>query len=102
MEKNKLDYKKLLKESGPDQGTLRRGQAARKQRMETAKNRITIRIDEDILEDFKDMVPEGKGYQSLINRALREWLDARGVKELISKELPGLLGKAVSAVQSEK
>ncbi len=41
------------------------------------KTRITIRLDEDILEWFKHQVHAAGGgnYQSLINTALREYID---------------------------
>jgi uncharacterized protein (DUF4415 family) len=44
------------------------------------KTRITIRIDSDVLEWFKDQVREAGGgnYQSLINAALREFIAATG------------------------
>ncbi len=40
------------------------------------KTRITIRIDEDILEWFRDQVDlaGGGNYQTLINKALREYI----------------------------
>ena len=43
------------------------------------KSRITIRIDEDILQWFRDQVHAAGGgnYQTLINAALREYIDAR-------------------------
>jgi uncharacterized protein (DUF4415 family) len=43
------------------------------------KTRITIRIDDDILEWFRDQVHAvgGGNYQSLINSALREYVDRR-------------------------
>ncbi|MFB3040248.1 MAG: BrnA antitoxin family protein, partial [Candidatus Poribacteria bacterium] len=72
---------------------------ARQQRRELAKTRITIRIDEDTVKKFKQMVPDGRGYQSLINQALREWLVAQGVKELLQEELPSILEQAMSSVQ---
>lgn len=34
---------------------------------------VSIRLDADIVETFRSM---GKGWQSRINRALREWLDS--------------------------
>lgn len=42
-------------------------------RMPRGKTRITIRIDDDVLEWFKDRVEQAGGgnYQSLINAALR-------------------------------
>jgi len=44
------------------------------------KTRITIRLDSDVLEWFKDQVREAGGgnYQSLINAALREFIAATG------------------------
>ncbi len=49
--------------------------------METpsGKTRITIRIDEDILQWFRDQVHEAGGgnYQTLINSALREHVDRK-------------------------
>ncbi|WP_322744773.1 BrnA antitoxin family protein [[Phormidium] sp. LEGE 05292] len=40
------------------------------------KTRITIYIDNDILEAFRQKGDaEGKGYQTMINQALRQYLD---------------------------
>ena len=46
------------------------------------KTRITIRIDEDVLQWFRDQVHAAGGgsYQTLINRALREYIESRGQK----------------------
>lgn len=38
----------------------------------TAKERITIRLDPDIIEWFRSRVKGGGNYQTLINEALRE------------------------------
>lgn len=39
------------------------------------KTRITIYIDDEILKEFRDRSDEaGKGYQTMINEALREYL----------------------------
>ena len=45
------------------------------------KTRITIRLDDDILEWFRDQVDKAGGgsYQSLINQALREYISSRQV-----------------------
>jgi uncharacterized protein (DUF4415 family) len=58
------------------------------------KTRITIFIDSDILEWFRDEAErEGRGYQTAINQALREYIkqDRRPiqeiVKEVVRKEL---------------
>ena len=42
------------------------------------KERISIRLDKDILEFFR---AEGRGYQSRINKVLREYVAVRQYKE---------------------
>jgi uncharacterized protein (DUF4415 family) len=47
------------------------------------KARITIRLDEDILDRFLQMAEQSGGsvgYQTLINSALREYLDGKAPK----------------------
>jgi len=43
------------------------------------KTRITIRIDDDVLEWFREQVHEAGGgnYQTLVNSALREYVDGK-------------------------
>ncbi len=42
---------------------------------QTGKTRITIYIDDDILEEFRDRADaSGRGYQTMINDALRAYL----------------------------
>ena len=93
-----FDYQTYMKDNPPDPSTLQRGSAARHQRRETAKGRITIWIDHEVLEQFKQLVPDGQGYQSLINQALREWLAARSVKELVREALQEMTTQVVSAL----
>ena len=54
-----------------------RGKRGAVTRIPPGKTRITIRIDDDILEAFRAQVHAAGGgsYQSLINRALREHLE---------------------------
>lgn len=43
------------------------------------KTRITIYIDDDILEEFRSRADKsGRGYQTIMNQALREYLDQSG------------------------
>ena len=45
--------------------------------LESGKLRITIRLDEDIVDRFFEMADAtGNGYETLINAALRKYLDA--------------------------
>jgi len=62
--------------------------------IDKGKTRITIFIDSDILEWFRDEAErEGRGYQTAINQALRNYIrqDRRPiqdiVKEVVRKEL---------------
>lgn len=50
---------------------------ARIQKENEGKERITIRLDADILAWFRDAVKGGGDYQSLINAALRAHIDER-------------------------
>ncbi len=51
------------------------------------KTRITIMLDDDILEHFRARAEaEGKGYQTMINAALRE--AAAGTKGKVASERP--------------
>jgi len=92
-----FDYYRHTRENDPDPSAVRRGLESRRKRREAAKSKITIRIDDEVLSEFKGMVSGGRGYQALINRALREWLSAQGVKELIREELADVVKTAVAA-----
>ena len=46
--------------------------------VQTSKERITIRLDPDVIAWFKQQVRGGGNYQSLINEALREHIEHRG------------------------
>ena len=95
-----FDYQTYMKKNSPNPEKIRRGLGALREKREAAKTKITIRIDEEVIQQFKEMAPEGRGYQRLINQALREWLAAQGVKELVREELTGLVDKAVSSIES--
>lgn len=59
------------------------------------KTRITIYLDDDLLKEFRDRADSsGRGYQTLINEALREYLgkakqpiDARTLRRILREEL---------------
>jgi len=56
------------------------------------KTRITIYIDDDILEEFRSRAEEaGKGYQTLINDALKEYLDKDSEKPVTESVLRRVL-----------
>jgi len=59
------------------------------------KTRITIYLDDDIVQEFKSMAEKsGKGYQTLINEALKAQLGKKGkvltaevVRKIVREEL---------------
>jgi len=77
-----------------DLDELERGPEAFRERMRQAAERkqsVTIRLDADIVAAFKQLAgPEGS-YQTLINRALHEWLDARSVRGLVEDALEDIV-----------
>jgi len=66
------------------------------------KTRITIRLDDDVLQWFRDQVHEAGGgnYQTLINTALREYVDSKRepleatLRRVLREELPRTLKRA--------
>ena len=94
-----FDYQAYTRQNPPDAEKIQRGPEARQQRREMVKNKITIRIDPDILEQFKQMVPEGQGYQRLINQALREWLVTRQMRDVVRQELKAMSDQLIAAVK---
>lgn len=63
------------------------------------KARITIRLDEDILDWFRSRVHAAGGgnYQTLINQALREYMEQRteSLEDILRRVLREELGSAV-------
>ena len=94
-----FDYQTYMQQHVPPSAQMQRGHAGREARREVAKTKITIRIDADIIEQFKQLVPDGQGYQRLMNHALREWLTAQGVTELVRDELQALTAQMMASLQ---
>lgn len=65
-----------------DFSTGKRGPAATPS---AGKQRITIRLDADVIEFFKQAVEEAGGgnYQTLINAALREYMNGRRMADAV-------------------
>jgi uncharacterized protein (DUF4415 family) len=58
---------------------FRRGRRGPVIRSSTGKTRITIRLDDEVLDWFREQVHAAGGgnYQTLINQALREYVDSK-------------------------
>lgn len=59
------------------------------------KTRITIRLDDDILEWFRQQVEQTSGgnYQTAINQALREHIDRQSLEDLLRRVISEELRK---------
>jgi len=52
------------------------------------KTRITIYIDDEVLEAFRQRAEQhGAGYQTMMNQALREYLDEATLRRVLREEL---------------
>ena len=98
IDNNDFDYRTYVRETPPDPTKIQRGTAGRQGRFEAAIAKLSVRIDEDLLARFSKLAPEGENPERLINQALREWLAATGIKELIRSEVE----RAVQSLSSEK
>lgn len=90
MKKIKKDYEYL--ETSPEmlEKGLRRISRPKFLEKLNGKSRITIFIDADIIEHFKQLSEEsGKGYQTLINQTLRDSIDLE--KSILSEVKEDLL-----------
>lgn len=86
-----FDYQVYMRKTPPDPAKIHRGTEARQQRFDATVARRAIRIDEDVLVQFQQLAPQAQGCEKLVNQALREWLSAQGVKELVREGLQQIL-----------
>jgi len=96
-----FDYQSYMKENSPKSVTIQRGTEARKQRSEAAIKKFSVRIEDDVFEQFQQLVLPGSDNEKLINQALREWLSARSVKELVRTELKQVIRKTFSSYRAD-
>ena len=69
---------------------------------QTGKTRITIYIDDDVLETFRERSESaGKGYQTMMNEALRQYLEK--VKQPLDEEtLRRVIQEALQEIRATK
>lgn len=91
---NELDQLEAEYSSVPENRTfIGRGPKAIREHLRLAsapKKQLTIRLDADIVERFKDLAGEDGSYQTLMNRALHEWLEAQSIGELLDSQIQRL------------
>lgn len=96
-----FDYQNYMKENSPDAARIKRGTKARRQRFESAIQKFSVRIEEDIFEQYQQLALPGHDCEQLINQALREWLSAKSVKEMVRTELQHVVRNSFSSFQAE-
>ena len=66
------------------------------------KTRITIRLDRDIVDHFRDQVREAHrgNYQTLINEALREHIQRPGLAQEVGAEVRSVLREELSRIRA--
>jgi uncharacterized protein (DUF4415 family) len=97
MEDDNFDYRAYTRETPPEPAKILRGTAERQRRFDAAMTRLSVRLDEDVFEEFRQLTAEGQSVERLINRALREWLSAQGMKELIRVEVQRAVQQSLSS-----
>jgi len=95
-----FDYQTYFRENPPDPAKIQRGLEAREQRRRAATPMTVVGIEDDIIAGFKQLVPPEQEYRRLINQALREWLSAKDVKELVRTELQQVVQQALALILS--
>lgn len=96
-----FDYPAYTRDNPPDPTKIRRGIEARRQRIEAAMKRPAIRIDEDILAQLQRLIAPGQTAEQVINQALREWLSAQDMRELLRTELQQAVQRAFMQVGAD-
>jgi hypothetical protein len=92
-----FDYASYVKATPPDPTEIRRGLTNRQHRLDAALMRLAVRIDADLLNQFRQLVSEGRSCERLVNQALREWLSAKGIMDLIRTEIQQAVQQSLSS-----
>jgi uncharacterized protein (DUF4415 family) len=96
-----FDYQTYMRENPPDPAKIQRGLEARRQRFEATMKKLSVRIERDIFDQFQKLASPDQDCGKLINQALREWLSAKGIKELIRTELRQVVRSEFSSFQAD-
>lgn len=96
-EDKEFDYYSYTQTNPPDASKIQDGTGARVNRFETKTLRNRIRIDRDILAEFDALASHSREREQLINKALREWISARSVKDLIERELSRVIRETLES-----
>ena len=94
-----IDYQAWMQSNPPKQGKLL-GKKDREARRAGRLKRM-IRLDAELIEEFKKMAGE-RGYESLMEQALRAWLINQGVTDLLRAELGEIVNEVFEEAQKKE
>ncbi len=97
-----FDYRSYTRNNPPDPSKIERGTGPRRKRFESEMFQNKIRIEQDVLEEFDALASNEKEREQLINRALREWISAKSVKDLVHLELSRIIRETLDKTQRIK
>lgn len=93
-----FDYQAYTQEMPPDPNQIHRGTAElERRRAEAALRYQHVRIERENFEQFQQLVANGQSAEQIINQALREWLTAQGMKEMVRAEIQSAVRQTLSA-----
>ena len=96
-----IDYQVWMRNNPPQRGKCFGKKERDARRAESAKAKIPVCLDTELIEEFKKMVGE-REHESLLHRALREWLLKQGVVELLRAELGEIVKEAFEENQKKE
>jgi hypothetical protein len=65
MEDDNFDYPAYTRETPPDPSKILRGTAERQRRFDAVMSRLSVRVDEDVFEQFRQLTTEGQNVERL-------------------------------------
>lgn len=98
MKNTEFDYQTYTRATPPDPAKIHCGTADRQRRLENAMSRRMVRIEETTFEQFEQL-DAGQGSEQLINQAIREWLSAQNMRELVRAEFQAVVQQSLASLQ---
>lgn len=95
-----LTIKRTRAKHRPTPSKIHRGPAElERRRAEAALLYQHVRIERQNFEQFRQLAANGQSAEQLINQALREWLSAQGMREMLRTEIQLAVRQSLSGIQ---
>ena len=96
-----FDYQAYTRDNPPNPAKINYGPEARERRRAAAIIRPAVRVEQEILAQFQELAAPGQSAEQAINQALREWLAAKELKEMIRSEVHDAVQRAFIQAQKD-